>query len=119
MCVTSVSPQRLRLFEINSGIPFRSSFEGVFMTLCIVVFDDDNGLCVPMTADADCEGAIETGSGPVIVFANRDAARKAIKISKAKAELLKAQGKTANEDFLESIKCIKIRQVTSWIVSGQ
>ena len=119
MCVTSVSPQRLRLFEINSGIPFRSSFEGVFMTLCIVVFDDENGLCVPMTTDAECEGAIEAGSGPVIVFANRDAARKAIKISKAKAELLKAQGKTANEDFLESIKCIKIRQVTSWIVSGQ
>jgi hypothetical protein len=53
------------------------------------------------------------------VFADRAAARKAIKISKAKAELLKAQGKPANEDFLASIKCLKIRQVTSWIVSGQ
>jgi len=78
----------------------------------IVVYDDQASLCVPMTIDTECEGAIECGNGPVVVFCDRKAAQKAITIAVKRAELLKAQGKTANEDFLTGRKHVKIRPVT-------
>ena len=71
--------------------------------LFLVVWDDQQGLCVPMVWDADCEGAICGGVGAkdrVALFTSRAAARKAIDISAKWAALNKAQGKPANDDFL-------------------
>ena len=75
----------------------------------IVVFDDTQGACWPMCWDADCAGALcgLTGS-PVALFASRAEARTAIRISTAYARLCKAQGKPANDDFLDAIACVKI-----------
>jgi len=68
----------------------------------IVIYDDDDCLCIPQSWDADCAGAICSGSRDkeVAVFESRDAARKAIGISAKFAALCKSQGKPANEDFL-------------------
>lgn len=82
------------------------------MAACIVVFDDEQGVCSPYGFDDHCEGAICSSNGPVAFFADRAEAQKAIKISVKFAELRKAQGKPANEDFLgDCRKCIKIRPV--------
>lgn len=81
---------------------------------CIVVFDDEQGLCAPMALDRDCEGAlVSTGAwgDPVALFPNPAAARKAIRISTANTRLLTAQGKLANTDFTDAIKCIKVLPV--------
>lgn len=77
----------------------------------IVVFDDEQAACWPMSWDADCAGALCGFSGcGVALFTSRQAARKAIRISTAYAKLRKAQGKPANDDFLEGIACVKIIQ---------
>ena len=81
------------------------------MSNCIVVFDDEQGLCFPMCLDPDCEGAIYCGDDPIALFPNRAAAMKAIKISKAQAKLKAAQGAIANTDFLECASFIKIKKV--------
>jgi nanoRNase/pAp phosphatase (c-di-AMP/oligoRNAs hydrolase) len=75
----------------------------------IVVFDDQNGLLIPMQFDPDCIGAL-TGfrRGDVALFDSRADARKAIRISAALAKLFRAQGKPANDDFLEDIKHVRI-----------
>ena len=65
----------------------------------IIVFDDDQGVCVPFGWDSECDGAVECHSGKVALFSDRKAARKAIDISAKNAALMKAQGKPANEDF--------------------
>ena len=83
------------------------------MVQCIVVFDDDNGLCVPMGPDPSCEGAIESNGKEISLFSDRKAAKRAITISVKNAELLQAQGKTANDDFLSARKHIKIRPVVA------
>lgn len=75
---------------------------------CIVVFDDDAGFIAPMGWDEECEGALEYGR-PVVVFPDRKAAQKAIRVSKKWAALRQAQGKVVNTDFLpECAKCIQI-----------
>lgn len=75
----------------------------------IVVFDDEQGACWPMCWDVDCEGALcGLNGGGVALFDDKAAARKAIRISAAYAKLCKAQGKPANEDFLEAIGCVKV-----------
>lgn len=76
----------------------------------IIVFDDDQGLCVPMGMAPDCEGAVESaGSDPIAIFPSRSAARRAITISTLHNRLLKAQGKIYNCDFIEARSCVKIR----------
>lgn len=70
--------------------------------LFMVCWDDQQGLCVPMAWDADCQGAICGGIGEkdkVAIFTSRQSARKAIDISTKWNALLKAQGKPRNEDF--------------------
>jgi hypothetical protein len=88
--------------------------ELIFMPF-IVVFDDQSSLCLPMGVDTDCEGAIciSAGSNAIAMFENRNAAKKAIRISKLFAELQEAQGKPANEDFLSGYKYVRIRKVES------
>lgn len=76
----------------------------------MVVFDDEMGVCVPYGLDPDCDGALGI-DGPVAVFPDRKTARRAITISKKRDELEVAQGKPANTDFTESIKCVKIKDV--------
>ena len=63
-----------------------------------VIFDDDMGMCAPMGWDADCDGALAYGE-PVVVFPNRGAARKAIRISRLWNALLRERGETTNSDF--------------------
>ena len=68
----------------------------------IVVYDDDEGLCCPMTWDKERFGAIEAAGpkDPVAAFLDRNDARRSIKVSQRKAEMLEAQGEPANTDFL-------------------
>lgn len=78
---------------------------------CIVVFDDDQGTCVLMGWDSDCEGALCARS-PAVVFPNRRAAQRAITISRRFALLQEAQGKPENTDFMPECRaCIKIVSV--------
>lgn len=74
----------------------------------IVLFDDRQGLSIPMGEDPECPGAIQCMSASVTIFKDRAAARKAIRISAAKARLDKEQGKPANDDFLEARKHLRI-----------
>ncbi len=70
--------------------------------LFMVCWDDQQGLCVPMVWDADCQGAICGGIGEkdkVAIFTSRQSARKAIDISTKWNALLKAQGKVHISDF--------------------
>lgn len=68
----------------------------------MVVFDDEQGLILPMTMDADCRGALcAWGRGDTVaLFRDRKEARTAINISAKFAALCKAQGTPANDDFL-------------------
>lgn len=82
------------------------------MSKCIVVYDDQDCLCLPMMADDGCDGAICSGTGPVVVFPDAKSARAAIKISKTYAELCKLQCKPYNDDFtINGGKNIRIRPV--------
>jgi hypothetical protein len=89
-----------------------ASFPASPVRLFIVVWDDEQGLCVPMVWDSECEGAICGGIGAkdrVALFTDRKAARKAIDISAKWAALNKAQGKVANDDFLgDCRKCLRV-----------
>jgi hypothetical protein len=78
----------------------------------IVVFVDGAGLCVPMGKDDDCDGAIAAHSTEVALFASKQAARTAIKISKLFAELQTLRGRPANSDFIEGYKCLRIMSAT-------
>ncbi|MGV3485371.1 MAG: hypothetical protein ACO1RT_13210 [Planctomycetaceae bacterium] len=81
------------------------------MTQCIVVYDDDGAICAPYSLDEECEGAIALTDGPVALFPDREAARKAITISRRYAELLESQGKPFSDDFTTYRKNVKIRPV--------
>jgi hypothetical protein len=68
----------------------------------MVVWDDEQGLCIPMVWNPQCEGALEGGIGKndaVAIFTSRRDARKAIDISTKWNALLKAQGEIHSEDF--------------------
>jgi hypothetical protein len=79
---------------------------------CIVVFDDEEGVCFPMTADPDCDGALCCGTGPVVVFPDRPAAQRAIRISRACYRLMVEQGQEADYNWSHECRtCIKIRPV--------
>ena len=78
---------------------------------CFVVYDDDMGTRIPFGLDTDCEGALTTHAPAAAVFPDRKAARRAIAISKKLASLEMAQGKPANLDFVESLRCVKIFDV--------
>ena len=77
---------------------------------CIVVWDDERGVCCPMGPDTDCEGAICSGD-QVSLFPSPAAARRAIGISRRWAELQRAQGKPYISDFIEGKFAIKILPV--------
>ena len=68
----------------------------------IVIYDDDDCLCIPQSWDSACVGAICSGNrgDTVAMFESRAAARRAIDISAKFAALCKSQGKPANEDFI-------------------
>lgn len=68
----------------------------------IIVWDDNQGVCVPMGWDPDCAGAVcgWYDGHRVALFADRKAARKAIDISTKWALLRRAQGRACNTDFL-------------------
>lgn len=78
----------------------------------IVVWDDEQGLCCPMSWDPECDGAIcGWRDEPVALFQSRQEARKAIRISAAHARLQVEQGKLKPDgsDFLgAAAKCIRI-----------
>lgn len=79
-------------------------------SLFMVFFDDDQGLCTPMTRDKDCDGAlccIAKGE-TVALFSSRKDARTAIDISAKWAALRRAQGKTENTDFIEGKPCLRV-----------
>lgn len=78
--------------------------------MLIVVYDDESGVCCPMTWDGDCEGAICCGSGAIALFDTRKQARKAITISKRFALLQKAQGKPEDDTFTSGAALLKIRE---------
>jgi hypothetical protein len=66
---------------------------------CIVVYDDEQGICAPLGWDTDCEGALCCVE-PVVVFPDRNAARKAINVSARYNDLCREQGKSnRNTDF--------------------
>ncbi len=73
-----------------------------------VVYDNGEAVKNPYGWDTDCAGAVAWGES-VVLFPDRQAARKAIEISVAKARLDQAQGRPANGDFLPPYrKCVKI-----------
>lgn len=79
----------------------------------IVIFDDDQGLCVPYALDQDNEGALHAISrgDTVAIFKSRDDAKRAIRISRKLAELDQARGHPVNDDFLlPGVLCVKIRK---------
>ncbi|MBC2594899.1 hypothetical protein H5P28_11585 [Ruficoccus amylovorans] len=77
---------------------------------CMVIFNDNQGLCDPYGWDRECKGALTSydKDTPPVVFPNRQQARKAITVSRRYAELQTAQGEPANTDFIEAVRCIKI-----------
>lgn len=80
---------------------------------CLVTYDDQMGLCVPMGWDHECKGALEGGETPVI-FPNRAAAQKAIRVSRRWNALRKEQGGSVNSDFdPECVKNVRIVPVIS------
>ena len=92
------------------GLPLRCD---ALVRLFMVLWDDEQGLCVPMMWDEDCEGALCGGAvrsiDRVAIFADRKAARKAIDISAKWNALRKAQGHVYNSDFEgDSRKCLRV-----------
>lgn len=84
------------------------------MKLFIVVYDDCIGLCMPMTWDTDCNGALECSSQnqKPVAFQSSAEARKAIRISAKNYALRKEQGKITNDDFSpEFIKNVRIQEI--------
>ena len=79
------------------------------MTHYIVVYDDGEAVCAPMGWDTDCDGAVCATSGPIALFADRRAARRAIRISTAYAKLRREQCMPANGDFsIDGSRCVKV-----------
>lgn len=79
----------------------------------LVIYDDKDGLCIPARWDPDCEGALDffvPDGSAVAVFEDRPAARRAMKVSRLHNLLLKAQGRIANDDWIdpESRKNVRI-----------
>jgi len=81
----------------------------------IVVFDDEQGLCIPYGWDEECDGALSAicGKDTVACFGSRKTARAAINISCAFAKLEKIQGKNACEDFLVSKRNVRVLECKS------
>ncbi len=74
----------------------------------IVMFDTDDN-CWPMRWDTACDGAIAVfAPGDIALFKKPAEARRAINISTAFAKLNRAQGKVANNDFLEGRKHVRV-----------
>lgn len=85
------------------------------MTGFIVLYDDDQGLCVPFGRDPSCFGAIQVigESEPVVVFPDKATAQNAVRISRAWSRVLELQGAPRNTEFEPpSSKHIRIVPVT-------
>lgn len=98
--------------KTNDGAANAAVGTGDRVRLFLVVWDDEQGLCVPMSRDSDCEGAICAGGNAdkLALFRSRADARKAIDVSAKFAALCRAQGKPENTDFLEGRKNLRIRE---------
>ena len=70
-------------------------------TFYLVVYNENDCICLPMKRDEDCDGALCVGddSDEIAAFATHAEAKKAIEISKRFYSLRRAQGKPANDDF--------------------
>ncbi len=94
--------------KTDSALPIKFDYAKNF----IVVWDDEQGVCVPMGFDDACAGAIASAysGAKVALFPSRKAARKAIDISAKFAALLRTQGKPENTDFTEGRKNLRIKE---------
>lgn len=77
---------------------------------CIVIFYADDSVHSVFGWDDHCDGAICHSLTPT-VFPTREAARRAIRISRSYALLCLSQGKPVNTDFTEDLKYIRIVDV--------
>jgi hypothetical protein len=76
-----------------------------------MIFWNNGDYCWPMGKDPDCDGAVHVDESEPVIFASRKDAEKAIRISKANAQLRKAQGLPVNTDFIDDLHCVKIVRV--------
>lgn len=80
----------------------------------IVVFDDDMGLCVPMTWRKSHPGALRPPgkAEPIAVFHDRKDAQRAIRMSRHLAQMESEQGVICDDDFMprnrQQIKVIRL-----------
>ena len=68
----------------------------------------------PMGNDPDCEGAVQVDESNPVHFSSRKDALKAIRISKANAQLRRAQGLPVNTDFIDDLHCLKVVRLTPY-----
>jgi len=81
----------------------------------IVVYDDEQSLCIPYAWDEDCKGALVAicGKQNAACFNSRKAARKAINISTAFARLKKTQGESVCDDFISEKHNVRVIECRS------
>jgi len=103
--------------ESTPEVPRSPQFGGLLGSAFIVVFDDEQGLCVPLGWDGECRGAICCNQGKVALFPDRNSARRAINISAKFAALRKSQGIPENTDF--SPECRKSIRVMECMPNAQ
>lgn len=107
LCVPESGERSVCLNMDVSGTTHCSSAERK-VAMFLVVYDDEAGLCVPMSWNTDCEGAL---------FGSRRLAQRAITISKNFAKLQESQGKPANTDFLSERRFLKVVPPREWAVT--
>lgn len=78
---------------------------------CMVFYKHDDCVLLPMGWEKACGGALCVDEDAPVLFPDRRAAQRAIRISKAHARLQLAQGKVANSDFTVGIKQVVIVNV--------
>lgn len=83
----------------------------------LIVYDDGNSLSLPMRADSKCEGAVTTAEeGQPILFGTKKEAERAVRVSRAWADLQAARGDSVDgDDFApENRKHVKILKCKVW-----
>jgi hypothetical protein len=78
--------------------------------LFCIIWDDQQGTAAPMGWDRECDGAVCAilSGDKLALFSSRRAARAAIEVSVRHASLCKAQRRTANGDFLEGKRFLRV-----------
>jgi len=74
----------------------------------VVFYDPEGSVIWPYGRDPDCIGALQIDEHNPLVFVDRAQAQQAIRISKANAKLLQAQGRIPNDDFLSGAKSVRV-----------